>query len=631
MLLCNHDFHCFFVILVNYVDIIGNMGIFQDNVNSYDNEAIHVHISKDGVTVKQDYRDDNGNQQLKEADYNNVIINNIIVTHNGNIHDDDISVSGHDVQTSYEDDDGCPRYPDVYYKSNQGRFIVIGETKATRDDLQDCTLTKNNQNHLKCQLNAYVNELVNNNDYNDYIKEIILAVPFEELSEAMKLVDSFTGDPHTTYEEYCSQLDIGFKIVTEISNAIIRKPNGYVIDDANIVSHGNMIISDGRTAPCDIITIDITNPDNKIKLMFDDNNVRTTSLTYKKNNVNQDDLYYALLSERTNAPADASDAIKRRYEIIDSGFIKDPLVVNECNGVYKIIDGNSRYANVKYICENAADPGVYRYLKIKILHNLTPDEETYLKNSEQNKTILKHATIEQSLAIKQRYDSERSEYHEKDKLWAVIFQNYKSLKHINNPSDIRTIYKAISKLVSSYPDLITDYTSSKKTFNAYMTCWRIEKDGINDVFNGTVTYDDILDFGINNPDYLNQSEFYSSFKKDNSDMQANLLKTEILNYKNNKPVSSFYEFKEKIRNMKNSSNYKVSKKIQNAMNELGDDIINKLASLKTEADFKSNGYDITNPDTIASLYANSDYFSEMAQICRDVAVKAETLNDNRKS
>lgn len=334
--------------------------------------------------------------------------------------------------------------------------------------------------------------------------------------------------------------------------------------------------------------------------------------------------------KRTNAPSDTLDALQRRREIIDPGFIKDPLLVNAVNGVYKVIDGNSRYANAKYICENAADPGAYRYLKIRVLHNLTPDEETYLKNSEQNKTVLKHATVEQALAIKQRYDSERTEYNEKDRLWSVIYQNYKALKHINNPSDIRMIYNAISKLVSLYPDLIHDYSNGKKTFNAYMTCWRIEKDGINDVYNGIITYDDILDFGIHNPDYLNQSEFYSSFKKNNSDMQANLLKTEILNYKNNKPVSSFNDFKEKIRNMKNSSNYKVSKKIQNAMNELGDDIIDKLTSLKTEADFKNNGYDITNHDTVDSLKSISDYFDKMAKICMAVAVKAETLNDNRK-
>lgn len=267
--------------------------IYSDS-NSYDNNAEHIQI---GCYDKQDYRDNDGNQQLHEADFNNQTINDIMK--NYACYDDDISVSGHEVQTSYRDDDNYERRPDVYYKSAQGRFIVIGETKATRDDLRDCTLTKNNQNHLKCQLNAYVNELVNNNDYNDYEKEIILAVPFEELSEALQLVDSFTDDPNKTYKEYCFELGIKFRIITEVTGSILSKPDGFIADDNDVIVHENIMIGDNKVASCDVMTVDIMNPDNGFELVFDDNNVRTTSITYDNAyNVSQDDLFYALLSEK---------------------------------------------------------------------------------------------------------------------------------------------------------------------------------------------------------------------------------------------------------------------------------------------------------------------------------------------
>lgn len=316
-------------------------------------------------------------------------------------------------------DDGTPIEPDAYYEDDN--TLILGEAKATDEDLNDKDKNNKEQNHFIIQMNNMIT-YIDENIKQGQSAYILIGIPFVLSSTARKLIynsdirSSIMNDDFKPYNNLFSNVnntnnvewfDTGddSKFMHYITNSGILIKIGfcyeftdkYIPAPENFNSTIMQTRKDSKTCNGKVYSyIDewIRTDDNRLK--FDPINTRFYNINITTGGVipySQEVSFARLISELDNDDKQTTHIqMTRKNAFINDLAINEPLLCNEDeNGNIIVIDGNSRLANAREILKHAkAAPG-YEYIRVHILQNVDHDEVEQMKDSAQHLPIVQHS------------------------------------------------------------------------------------------------------------------------------------------------------------------------------------------------------------------------------------------------
>lgn len=545
----------------------------QDDRNTYDENSMSLHVKSGTAYQSYSFTASGEEETLNECDFNQLMIDYIV----SNVDRDPSKNHYQQAQDTPLMPDGLSggrnRQPDVYYENATTGVLAIGETKTNRDDLFAKNLGCSGLTHLQCQLIAY-NAYMNSPDYANYNdKIIILAVPFELSSFAMKAVEDVSNKYNLNFiiDGNANNNGIRFKIITEITGKDIPVPSGFEEEDEAVLMKG-VDNANNRMLAYDKRRVDIK------KLHYDKDNTRFKSCVKTGHVLTDDDCYRLLITERTMAPKDSTQAIIRKNRFLVDGSITEELTgYIDDNGEIVVVDGNSRLANANYIVDNANSAPAYRKVIINVYDGNDRMALEWIKNNKQNPPVLQHGSYQIGLTIIDYIDNK---HLSADYIRRNIMSQYRNVTLVEDIANTTRLLNNLNNVSDSLKERMYDctYNISKSSFKFS-----------NNLENRGISQQDVIKLIADNPDYIGNKDIIGKVTSESAGASEIELVAGVINdYKNGDDVMPAKEFKEKFESINEVS----AKKLSGGLKSHGKAMMNILSTIETMSisDLQANGF-----------------------------------------
>lgn len=327
---------------------------------------------------------------------------------------------------------GCKSNPDIICEGANDYILVEAKSTPSEADAP----------RFKDQIRDYLMFLAT---IDSKRLKLIISVPYCAISLAERTIERAwetivglaTTNPDThapadlgAAKAMSRRADIEIRVISEITQKDIPAPRGYnhmyEVYGTNEEEHPTTITVDNETH----IVSEVFWPVDKLR--FDEENIRfcrTDITTYKDN---QDACWKALLNDAGDITASnryhEKNAVQRRREIITAGTIKNAAYAYVENDVDKplLVDGNSRVAHARYICQEAhSAKGYERVLVIlfKKSDGFTYEKITRAKIEKQHETTLEHGIIQDAISMWRMENIEKKSREDIYDIYQSIYEN----------------------------------------------------------------------------------------------------------------------------------------------------------------------------------------------------------------